>query len=311
MAAAPASTTPSSDDPAGPDRGPTAGDPSAARSIHRTTVVTPEAVVLEFPTAGVGSRSLALLVDWMILALGALGLIFAAGLVSAVSGTAAIIVVLVGLFLLFFGYPALFETLWDGQTPGKRALGLRVITVEGGPVGLRHGAIRAIAALIDFWLPPGGLVALTLALLTGRSQRLGDLAAGTVVVRRLRQPESPVFFAPTGWAASLAPRIDGGGLRPHQYALVREFLLRAPELLPEPRAALALDLAQRAGTAVASPMPPGVDPEQFLVAVLVAHQQRFAHQGPIPGFAWTAPPRPAAAPALGSLPPPSGAPVHR
>jgi uncharacterized RDD family membrane protein YckC len=273
-------------------------------------VVTPEAVVLEFPTAGVGSRSLGLLVDLVVLGLLGIGLVFAVGVVAVANGTVAVIVALVGLFLLFFGYPALFEAFWNGQTPGKRVLGLQVITVEGGPVGLRHSAIRAIAAVIDFWLPPGGLVALTLALLTSRCQRLGDLAAGTVVVRRPRRQSSPVFFAPLGWAASLAPRIDGGGLRPHQYALVREFLLRAPELLPEPRAALAVDLAQRAAAAVASPVPPGVDPEQFLVAVLVAHQQRFAHQGPIPGLTWTAPPAPAGVQSLGSLPPPTGSPVR-
>jgi uncharacterized RDD family membrane protein YckC len=285
-------------------------------------VVTPEAVVLDFQTAGIGSRCLALLVDWLALAVALILMLMMLGVIGMFSGTAAVIGLLIGLFVLVFGYPALCEWLWDGQTLGKRALGLRVITVEGGPVGLRHSAIRAMAALIDFWLPPGGLVALTLALLTGRSQRLGDLAAGTVVIRRPRSPQAPVFFAPVGWAASLAPRIDGGGLRAHQYALVREFLLRAPELLPEARAALAGDLAQRASTAVVTPVPPGVDPEQFLVAVLVAHQRRFAHRGPVPGMTWTAPPAPLAptypgpvpagagpAVALSSLPPPPGPPV--
>lgn len=289
-------------------RGPTAGDPSSARSLHRTTVVTPEAVVLDFATAGIGSRSLAVGIDLIIQGFALVAALFAAGMMALVSQSVAIVTTVITMFLVFFGYPALFEAFNNGQTPGKRALGLRVITTEGGPVGLRHSAIRALLTIFDIWFPAGGLVALTSALLTKRSQRVGDLAAGTVVVRRATSTETPVFFAPIGQAGWLVPLIDGGGIQPAEYAIVREFLLRAGELLPAARAGLARDLAERVQASVAAQLPQGVDPEQFLLAALVAHQQRFAHLGPVPGTLWTAPAPPSR---FGAQPGPPGQPGAR
>ena len=148
-------------------------------------IVTPEAVVLEFETAGIGSRVIAGLIDLTVqgAALAAIligiGTLASTGLDAGGIG-AAIIYVLI--FLVIFGYPAALETLWRGRTLGKAAMGLRVVTVEGAPIRFRHAAIRSIFSLVD-WLATQGVVGITALLVTKRNQRVGDLLAGTIVLR--------------------------------------------------------------------------------------------------------------------------------
>jgi uncharacterized RDD family membrane protein YckC len=313
-------------------RGPTAGDPSSARSPHLLTVVTPEGVLLEFRAAGVGSRMLALVIDLFLQLLALIALMFAFALVAVTAGEViGFIIVVVGLFLIVYGYPAVAETLWDGRTVGKSMLGIRVITTEGAPVTLRHGAIRAMLATVDFWIPtPGGLIALTSALVTVRSQRLGDLAAGTIVVRRPRAAPSPVFFAPALGAESFSSLLDTSALSPHHYAVIRDYLLRVGQLQPAHAVALGQELADRVGELTGTARPPWLDPHRYLISVLSSHQTRFRPQGtpsaPPPGASpsWPGPPglripppyRAGVGPAapltpdrLASLPPPTGPPV--
>ncbi|MEZ5412235.1 MAG: RDD family protein [Acidimicrobiales bacterium] len=263
------------------DRGPTVGDPSAARSPHLLTVVTPEGVLLEFRAAGVGSRLLAAAIDLFcqFMALLVLIFVFALALV-VVNETLGVILLVVVIFLIIYGYPAATETLWDGRTLGKAVLGIRVITTEGGPVGFRHAAIRSMLATVDFWLPPGGLLALTAALVTQRSQRLGDLAAGTIVVRRARAATSPVFFAPAYGVERLTSQLDTSALTPQQYGVIRDYLLRLGELMPERAAALGQQLSVLVGQITGTPKPDWLDPPRYLASVLCAHQTRFR---PAPG----------------------------
>jgi hypothetical protein len=207
--------------------------------------------------------------------------------------TAAVVLAIAGTFAALFVYPALFETVWDGRTPGKALLGLRVITVEGAPVRLRHAAIRSALGIVDFLLG-AGTVAVLCALATRQSQRLGDLAAGTIVVRerRARGDVRPVAFAPPpGWEV-YAASLDVARLRPDVAVLVRAFLLRVHELDREVRARRASELAARVAAVLHVTLPAHTDPELFLVAVTAAHQAR--HGGPAP------------APAGGALPPPIG-----
>lgn len=161
------------------------------------SIVTPEAVPLEFELAGVGSRMLALSLDLAVqlLALLALAVVAGLGAASGLPESASAVITVVALFLIVLGYPVLSETFWSGRTVGKAAVGLRVRTTEGAPIRFRHAAIRGALGLVDFWLTSG--VAATLSvLLTRDSQRLGDLAAGTVVChgdarrRRERVPEA-------------------------------------------------------------------------------------------------------------------------
>lgn len=250
-------------------------------------VVTPDAVVLEFEIATVASRSLAQALD-MFVRLGLVyALAFVAGAFNSFAGsTPAIIVVFVGIFLIIFGYPAVFEAR-NGQTVGKRVFGLRVVTVEGAPVRFRHASIRSLMQIVDFFLPPIGVSATCVALLNQRSQRLGDIFAGTIVLRERTGAAFPipVSFPPLYGFELYARSLDVGGITPEQYAVIRSFLLRVGTLTPAARA----HLGTRLGNAVALSMhhtpPVQVTPETFLVSVAAAYQLR---QGgpPVPLPPW-------------------------
>ena len=250
-------------------------------SHHVRGVITPEAVVLEFETASVGSRALAQAID-LAVRLGLLyGIVLVASAIAGATGTTAVVVLLiVAIFLLLFGYPAVLETRWNGRTIGKRALGLRVVTVEGAPVAFRHAAIRSIVAVVDFFVPPLGVAATISVLLSRRSQRLGDLFAGTIVLRERTGAAFPVpvSFPPPPGYEQYARSLDVGGITPQQYALLRSFLIRVTQLSPPARAHLGTRLANALAGAMHHRPPPGVSAETFLVSVAAAYQLR--HGGP-------------------------------
>jgi len=264
-------------------RGPTAADTSSAASPHHLTVVTPEAVVLDFRAAGLGSRTLAKMIDLLIQFFALFVSIFIVGAVAFANESAAIVMIVVLLFVIFYGYAAILETWWNGRTVGKRIFNIRVITTEGGPVRFRHAAIRSMIGTFDFFFPaPGGLIAVSFALLTKRSQRLGDLAAGTIVIRDRNADQPAVFFAPAYGAEGVAQNLDTSLLDAPHYTLIREVLLRGPELNPEARWRLTEQLADQVAARTGNPRPPGLDGERFLVSMLYAHQARFAADPPPP-----------------------------
>ena len=174
--------------------------------VSSARMVTPEAVALKFRTANLGSRILAYLLDMVIVVLGILVGLLAVALIGQASDVVvpdwvALTIVLVLLPGWWLGYFIAFETLWRGRTPGKAALGLRVVTKEGAPVRFR-AAIRSLLGIVDF-LVMGGFFAVVFILLTRDNQRLGDLVAGTLVLRErsaLAAP-APVNFAPPGLEA--------------------------------------------------------------------------------------------------------------
>lgn len=244
-------------------------------------IVTPEAVLLEFADAGLGSRSLAFVIDlavrglivWLVF----LGLA-AGGLV--LDETLLVVVSIATLFAVLLVYPAAFETAWNGRTPGKLVMGLRVVTVEGAPVRFRHAAIRSALGIVDF-LASAGSLAIVSALATRRSQRLGDLAAGTVVIRERQATGAsrPVeFVPPPGWER-YTTALDVSALRDDAYVLIRSFLLRVHDLTPEARRARSADLAAAVAGLIDAPLPEGTDPEAFLVAVAAAYQARHGVPG--------------------------------
>lgn len=242
-------------------------------------VVTPEAVRLDFDAAGVGSRAVAFLLDWLARLAVLLLLSIAAGLAGSggVSLPTWVVITLVSVlvFLLVWGYPIAFETLWKGRTPGKAAMGLRVVTVEGAPIQFRHAAIRAAVGLVDFGLT-AGFAAVASALATARHQRLGDLAAGTIVLRERTGSATPTavrFTVPPG-AEGYAALIDPAGMTSRDYAAIRSFLLRADELDPQVRTRLAWQLAQPLAERLAHRPPADVSPELFLVCAAARYQQR-------------------------------------
>ena len=251
-------------------------------------MITPEAVVLEFETASVASRSLAQALDTLV----RFGLVYALALVAGliVEGlgtTPGVVVFIVGIFLIVFGYPALLEARWNGQTIGKRALGLRVVTVEGAPVRFRHAAIRSLLSVVDFFVPPLGVTATFVSLLNRRNQRLGDVFAGTIVLRERTGASFPVpvSFPPLPGYDVYARSLDVGGITPEQYAVIRSFLIRVHTLTPRARAHLGTRLANTVAMSMNHRPPAGVTAEIFLVSVAAAYQLR---QGgpPVPLPPW-------------------------
>jgi uncharacterized RDD family membrane protein YckC len=251
-------------------------------------VVTPEAVVLEFETASIPSRALGQLVDLGVRIGLFYGLALFASIIGIGAGSSAVVVTgIVGTFLIIFGYPILFEVRWQGRTIGKRALGLRVVTVEGAPVGFRHAAIRSMVAIVDFFIPPIAVVATFSVLLTNRSQRLGDVFAGTIVLRERTGAAFPVpvSFPPLPGYDAYARSLDVGGVTPEQYGVIRSFLLRVSQLSPEARVHIGTRLANEVALSMHHTPPQGVTPEAFLVSVAAAYQLRLGGP-PVPLPPW-------------------------
>ena len=248
-------------------------------------LVTPEAVVLQFETAGLGSRILARALDTLIQVAILLALLLVFALFRAASGsgmgTALLVVFLIGLFLDLFVYSAYLETVWRGQTVGKRALGLRVVTREGAPIRFRHAAIRSALWLVDGLLFAGPTIGVATMLLTRQSLRTGDMVAGTIVVRErsgARVPAAVTFAVPPGCEPYVAS-IDVGALPAELYEAVRSFLLRGGSLPPQVRLPLAVSFARPIAARLRHNPPPWVGPELFLACVAAAYQRRHGAPG--------------------------------
>jgi uncharacterized RDD family membrane protein YckC len=259
---------------------------------------TPENVVVHYQLAGVGSRFLAAAVDTLIqvtliillvLALSALGGIALAGGVARPladlnpenASIWLIAVLLLINFLLLWGYHVAFELLWNGQTPGKRACGLRVLRDSGYPLGFFDSVIRNLVRFVDFLPAFYGIGVLTM-MLDGRWRRLGDLAAGTIVVRvggDLRAADL-IAAVPAEWTAPDAEdELAVDGLTERDYALLREYLLRRERLASDARAALARALSENLARRLALTPPPDEDVESFLERLVVAYRARYAARG--------------------------------
>lgn len=200
---------------------------------------TPENVELSYTPAGLGSRFLAAAIDTIILVLLMLVLVvIAVVLFSATdrfgrAGTNLIIaLVLLGLFAAFFGYYTFWEMLWNGQSPGKRVVGLRVIRDDGLPLNFSASMIRNLIRFFDLLPGSYGLGILTM-LFNKRWKRLGDLAAGTLVVRDVNWTPPDQLRLTSEMAAAAGG--DHPRLTAREYELVREYLLRTHTLTDDAR----------------------------------------------------------------------------
>ncbi len=253
-------------------------DTHAARLWRERGIVTPEGVVLDFDRAGVTSRAIARVLDIIVL----LVLLFSVGsalvaVVAALSPTAALVATLVLVFALVFVYPVVCETYWRGRTVGKAVLGLRVVTTEGASIRFRHAAVRSMLQLVDIVATVGGGAVIS-ALSSPEGQRLGDMAAGTYVIRERRTQgeidEREIKIRVPMNYEYLVPTIDPTALRPAQTALIRSFLVRSSGLESLARASIATQLAEKVSAVIGSPAPDGVHPETWLACVAAAIQQR-------------------------------------
>jgi len=156
------------------------------RSVSDTDLVvaTPERVSFDFQIAGLGTRAIAQIIDLLIVAVVEVAVIFfgiAAGTVTN-SETVSGLVLIVFSFLNVFGYFWVSEALWSGQTIGKKAFRLRAVGDRGEPLTFMQAGIRNIVRIVDF-LPYGYGVGMIVLFANGKGKRLGDLAAGTLVVK--------------------------------------------------------------------------------------------------------------------------------
>ncbi len=250
-------------------------------------IVTPEGVILDFERAGIASRMLARMIDTFILVVALGVLVNLAATLALASSTFALVVVLVLVFALIFLYPMALETAWRGRTVGKYVVGLRVITIEGGPVRLRHSAIRSMMQIIDILITFGG-AAVVSALTNAEGQRLGDIAAGTYVVRERRSRSMIAdreVDIPTPWGMQpIVDSLDISSLDISQAALIRSFIVRVPELSDDSRVMLATQLADRVSASIETPAPEGLHPETWLacVAARVQQQSETARRSSLP-----------------------------
>jgi uncharacterized RDD family membrane protein YckC len=276
-------------------------------------VVTGEAVVLEVPCARFPSRVLALAVDLGIQLTMIIVLLTIVGLSAAhhgMNGAAVAAITVTGIVLILVGYPVVWETATRGRSPGKLALGLRVVSDDGGPERFRQALVRGLATVVDFWLVPFiGVPALICSLLSAKGKRLGDVFAGTFVVQQRlparRGAAAPPVTSPelAGWASSL----ELSGLSDQTAAMAGRYLGRLPELTPGARAELGDRISAAVLAQVGPPPPPGTPAPAYLGAVL-AERHRREHARLTARAAPGA--EPAAAPPTGAAPvqaPPDGA----
>jgi uncharacterized RDD family membrane protein YckC len=241
----------------------------------RISIPTPEGVELELVLAGLGSRLLAALADTLVqgAVLFALVLLGAgAGLTGDTAGGIFQMLLVVAMFLTLFGYHVIFETLASGRTPGKRWAGLRVVRQGGEPPGFLAAVVRNLLRLIDM-IPGFYAVGALAVLLTRRHQRLGDLAAGTLVVRERRAPLLALSATDDWAAADRYAAWDVSGITQSEVATVRRFLERRAGLDPAARLRLARELTSRLRPRVPG-APDWSSDEEFLQALAAAKAAR-------------------------------------
>jgi len=252
------------------------------------SIETPELVAIEMPLAGIGSRFIALLVDTLIWGAGlflmGILLFILAPALKAFSKLSYQWVVALFTFLLFlfnWGYFTLFEAFANGRTPGKRVARIRVIQCSGRPIGLFESMARNLVRYVD-QIPFFYAVGVIAIFVTRQHQRLGDLAAGTLVVRD-REQETPIWSesgSRTFTSQVFMPRtptpephtllslpVDGiARLSPADLEVLEGFLARRLDMPLPARQALAQRIAAAIQAKSGLELPPGASIETFLEA---------------------------------------------
>lgn len=239
----------------------------------RIEVTTPEGVQVTVSVAGVGARFLARLLDTLI----QFGAIIALLIVAGVLGDNGFVVafLVVGFSTVLFGYDLIFEPLMNGRTPGKAAAGIRVVDRDGAPVPFLRSAVRNVVRLVDF-LPFAYGAGLVTMIATQHAQRLGDLAAGTLVVRD-RSTREIEMRARSSHATPTVPLVavihwDVTLVTAQDLATIRHFLDRRISLPAAARSHLANSLASSIAARVNGPTPE-LHPEYVLEGIIVAKER--------------------------------------
>ncbi len=238
-------------------------------------IATPEGVALTLTLAGLGSRAIALMLDWLV----RLPILFLVAVAFYGSDLGNIVFVLAE-FAAFYLYDVLFEAFGHGRTPGKRWTSLRVLRVDGRPEGIGAAAVRNVIRLVD-GLPLLYVPGVVSIMATKRNQRLGDLAADTIVVREPKVPKKKAAQQANAQASALPavavwlPAWDVTAVTQQDLVAVRTFLARRDNVAT---AAVRSELAQRLATGLAAKIPGAeptpASPEPFLETVAALKSSR-------------------------------------
>jgi uncharacterized RDD family membrane protein YckC len=239
-----------------------------------TQIVTGDAVVLDLRPARVPTLVLATAIDLAVMG----GVSYLYGyIVNQVGGSPSRVqaVTIAGTLVVLFGYPIAAETLSRGRTLGLAALGLRVVRDDGGAVRFRQALLRGLAFwTVDFALWTGLCAGLVCAAVNPQSKRFGDLMAGTIVIRtrapKAAHPVPPVPPELADWAGQL----ELSRLPDDLLSAARSFVQRRDGLLSFPQQQLASDLARQVAAVTAPPPPAGLEPSDFLAAVVAERRHR-------------------------------------
>ncbi|MEU9600820.1 RDD family protein [Streptomyces sp. NPDC048109] len=284
-------------------------------------LVTGEAVALELRPARLPSRALAVLLDLVVtVAVYVAVTIALVASTSSLDGAAQTALTIATFVLVLVGGPIAVETLSHGRSLGKMACGLRVVRDDGGPIRFRHALVRGLIGVIEI-LMTFGVIACIASLVSARGRRLGDVFAGTLVVRE-RVPFSSAGFMPPPppWLAGRFSGLDLSAVPDDLWLAVRQYLTRAGQLDPRVGWAMAERLAADVAARTGAPVPREVPPPAYLAAVLQERQAREARRafgeasagGPAAPAAPRVPVSPAPAPPSAPAPitppsvPPSG-----
>jgi len=253
--------------------------------LNRITLQTPESVELEFLLAGIGNRSLALLIDYIVW--GSMLFVFTmtvtifneliTGIFKQIFGSQANLwlsaIALMIFFLIYVGYFVFFEVIWQGQTPGKRYTKIRVIRDDGRRESIQQALLRALLRPFDDLLTIGFF----LILLGKQEKRLGDIVAGTLVIQEeyLVAPSFQVSSQGEEFVTELLETANIAQLKPDDFALIRDYLQRRKNISPKAKAELSLNLARQTRTIIdLKKLPPGLTADVFLEAVYLAYQRQ-------------------------------------
>ena len=254
--------------------------------FNRINLETPESVELEYTLAGIGSRAYALIIDYLVL-----GLILLISLIITIflsyqiaesenflliNDSAKLLQWLWAIealiaFTIYVGYFVIFETIWQGQTIGKKKAKIRVISDDGKPTTIGKSSLRALLRPIDDFL----FIGVFLIALGKKEKRIGDLIAGTIVVQEEFAAHKNLNFQTTEQAQELALKLqieaDVARVSPENFAILRRYLQNRNQMISEARHKLSRKLAQQVKNMLElEDLPPETTADCFLEAVYLA-----------------------------------------
>ena len=247
---------------------------SATVGVGDDDFVTGEAVALDLPPASIGSRILSGFLDYLIVWVATFTLVSAGAAMSRQLDDALVAATVLVCFLLaWLVYPITIETLTRGRSLGKMAAGLRTVRDDAGPITFRHAFARGLLGVVEvymFW----GIPAVIASILSKKGKRLGDMVAGTYVVRDRVAAHLPPPVPMPPQLATWAMNADITQLPDDLAMAVRTFLPAAPTMTPQARDEMGRKLLAEMSLYVSPPPPPGNHPEYVLAAILADRRRR-------------------------------------